>query len=129
MISKKLLIKELRNQKKSYKEIGDILHISKQRVHQIYKNYQATDKKIRREIIERDGKKCTICNSFLKIEVHHIDGDKKNNKKSNLITLCRKCHIKVDSEDRKNIRGYSAHFYYGGVAVKKRKPLIKKIVK
>ena len=29
-------------------------------------------------------------------DVHHIDYDKKNNSKKNLITLCRSCHAKTN---------------------------------
>jgi hypothetical protein len=30
------------------------------------------------------------------LTVHHIDGNKKNNSKQNLISLCQKCHLRLD---------------------------------
>jgi hypothetical protein len=30
------------------------------------------------------------------LTVHHIDGDKENNSKHNLIALCQKCHLRLD---------------------------------
>jgi 5-methylcytosine-specific restriction endonuclease McrA len=64
----------------------------------------------RRKVLKRDNKKCQICgykHSKTKkrryIDVHHIipyrefNGDWQNaNKLSNLITLCRSCHSKVE---------------------------------
>lgn len=38
------------------------------------------------------GKKCEKCSSERKLQTHHIDGDKKNNEKENIMTLCKKCH-------------------------------------
>lgn len=39
---------------------------------------------------------CQFCDSMDDICVHHIDYNKENCKESNLITLCRKCNIKVN---------------------------------
>lgn len=30
------------------------------------------------------------------LTVHHIDGDKQNSKKQNLIALCQRCHLRLD---------------------------------
>lgn len=40
-------------------------------------------------------KKCEVCSSERHIESHHIDSDKSNNSKSNLIDLCSSCHRQV----------------------------------
>jgi hypothetical protein len=32
------------------------------------------------------------------LTVHHIDGDKKNSTKQNLIALCQRCHLRLDLE-------------------------------
>lgn len=40
-------------------------------------------------------KRCVMCCSVQRIEVHHIDGDPANNAVSNLVPLCRVCHRKV----------------------------------
>lgn len=55
--------------------------------------------KLKEEIRIRDNRKCRKCritegDSGYKLDVHHIDRDKKNNKKSNLISLCHSCHSK-----------------------------------
>jgi len=40
----------------------------------------------------------TSCSNLTKIvlTVHHIDADKKNNNKQNLIALCQRCHLRLD---------------------------------
>ena len=53
---------------------------------------------LRRSIRKRDGLKCTICNTNKKVlDVHHIDKNKDNCHPSNLITLCRSCHRRVEA--------------------------------
>lgn len=43
------------------------------------------------------------------IQVHHIDGNKLNNKKENLKCLCIRCHANVDEKHRYNFsKGYNA---------------------
>jgi hypothetical protein len=49
----------------------------------------------KKEIRKRDNNTCQICLKFGK-DVHHIDYNKKNCNSNNLITLCRKCHIKTN---------------------------------
>lgn len=39
-------------------------------------------------------KKCSICGKDGKLDVHHKDGDYKNNNLDNLTYLCRSCHTK-----------------------------------
>ena len=46
-------------------------------------------------VLKRDDNKCQICFDNLKLQIHHLDGDKKNNKINNLITLCYECHRKL----------------------------------
>jgi len=50
---------------------------------------------LRRSIRERDHYTCQLCNQY-GYSVHHIDYDKKNCNPENLITLCRKCHLKTN---------------------------------
>lgn len=38
---------------------------------------------------------CEICGSDRNVDVHHIDGNPRNNDLSNLQRLCRSCHIKA----------------------------------
>jgi len=43
---------------------------------------------------------CQTCKSNKKIGIHHIDGDKTNNKSNNHQTLCEKCHFKIHTTFR-----------------------------
>jgi len=60
--------------------------------------------KLKESIRKRDKCRCKLCNkkqNNLKgrhktLHVHHIDYDKTNCKKSNLISLCWKCHLKTN---------------------------------
>lgn len=48
-----------------------------------------------RQIKKKDLKQqeCICCNNHsLKMHIHHLDGNSKSNKKSNLICVCEKCH-------------------------------------
>lgn len=40
-------------------------------------------------------RKCIICGYDRVIDVHHIDGDKKNNSPNNLVPLCRNHHAEI----------------------------------
>lgn len=122
LIDKKSLILELRNQKKSYQEIGEILGISKQRVHQILLFYRPVPRAVRKQTIGRDKSKCVACGSKKNLEIHHINGDTKDNSKMNLITLCRKCHNKIDKIERQNTRGSNAFYRYGEEIRPKKNP-------
>ena len=35
---------------------------------------------------------CVLCRSDILLEMHHIDGNRKNNDRSNRVILCMKCH-------------------------------------
>lgn len=48
---------------------------------------------IRNEILKRDNFKCSFCGSNKDIEVHHKNKNRLDNRKNNLITLCKKCHL------------------------------------
>lgn len=39
--------------------------------------------------------KCEVCGKRGRLDVHHKDGNEKNNDPSNLQVLCRSCHMKV----------------------------------
>lgn len=56
---------------------------------------------LREQIRQRDNYACQECDKKqdelgYKLNVHHIDYDKTNNKPENLISLCRSCHIKTN---------------------------------
>jgi len=40
----------------------------------------------------RDRYACRKCGATDDLEVHHVDGDWRNNELGNLITLCHDCH-------------------------------------
>jgi 5-methylcytosine-specific restriction endonuclease McrA len=48
------------------------------------------------EVRKRDGNKCVQCSSTEHLDVHHINPVSHGGRsvKSNLVTLCRKCHNK-----------------------------------
>jgi 5-methylcytosine-specific restriction endonuclease McrA len=56
-------------------------------------------RKLKESIRKRDNHICQICNKQQKqkkLDVHHIDYNKENCQESNLITLCRRCNLKVN---------------------------------
>lgn len=72
-----------------------------------YKEYHPEWKKISKSIIEKAKNMCDLCNaengephwktgSKVVLTVHHIDGNKQNNSKINLIALCQRCHLRLD---------------------------------
>ena len=53
--------------------------------------------KLREQIRKRDRYRCQQCfrhqnESSRRLDIHHIDFNKKNNNPNNLIALCRNCH-------------------------------------
>jgi len=58
--------------------------------------------KIRAEVLGRDGYVCRICRRDgveAKLNVHHIEYDRKRNDIADLVTLCDKCHRAVHAEN------------------------------
>ena len=57
--------------------------------------------------------KCDICNKIdIRLECHHKDGDRTNNKLSNLQILCVSCHKKIEYKNgrrRKGEKGYPSY--------------------
>ncbi len=56
---------------------------------------------LKRKIRKRDNYTCQECGWTQeqigqKLDIHHIDYDKKNNKPENLISLCRSCHTQTN---------------------------------
>lgn len=58
------------------------------------------NKEVKLRILERNNFTCQLCSEYSKyvkrLHVHHIDYDKKNTNKDNLITLCHSCHSKTN---------------------------------
>jgi len=65
---------------------------------------------LRKLLIKDVGNCCEICNNSIWIdipitlEIHHIDGDNKNNELKNLQILCPNCHSQTDNYKAKNIK-------------------------
>ncbi len=57
---------------------------------------------LKRKILERDNNICQECGKKTKrkLDVHHIDYNKRNNKENNLISLCKSCHSKTNFKRR-----------------------------
>lgn len=61
------------------------------------------NEELKEKIRERDGRKCRVCGEpegDRKLDVHHIDYDKKHSVEDNLISLCSGCHILTTVGDR-----------------------------
>ena len=58
------------------------------------------DKTAMKAALERDGHKCVITGSEKGIQVHHIDGDRTNNRLDNLVTLSKKIHQTIHNGAR-----------------------------
>lgn len=72
------------------------------------KKYPVLFQNRRRFVFLRDNFCCQDCgenlkNDDLRRHCHHIDKNTRNNKYSNLITLCPSCHSKADSNNKKFI--------------------------
>ena len=59
-------------------------------------NYIKLRKKLSSEFV-----KCENCDIMKATQVHHINKDRKNNKRENLTVLCRRCHV---SKHFKNVK-------------------------
>lgn len=92
---RKEAIYELRKQGISFKEIAIKMGISRQRIHQIYKDYRITPTREREIAIDIARNRCVVCGSKENIEIHHLDGDTNNNEQCNLMVLCRNCHHRL----------------------------------
>ena len=60
-------------------------------------------KKLRQETLERDGRKCVICEAKDKLCVHHILYRRNHSEfqaePNNLITVCKRCHWAIHKLD------------------------------
>jgi len=100
---------ELRNQGMPYTNIGKVFGISRARAHQIISGYgdllHSNNSNgwyaiIVQEVKDRDGQKCQKCGSNECLVIHHIDRDDRNNRQTNLVTLCSSCHGIIHAQPR-----------------------------
>jgi len=52
----------------------------------------------RRAIRRRDNGACVRCGGRFVLGVHHLDGNRRNHAKENLVTLCEPCHRAAEAE-------------------------------
>lgn len=75
---------------------------SKERQLKDYKEYVKSSSLKKHLIIDR-GHRCEMClnhewlNRIITLELHHIDGNNKNNQENNLQLLCPNCHSTTDN--------------------------------
>jgi len=69
------------------------------------------DKEYKQDIRDRDGNRCLNPDCWKKdgmLSIHHIDYDKKNCKPSNLITVCRSCNSRANTDRQWHKAWYKA---------------------
>lgn len=75
------------------------------------------NKELKEKIRKRDNYRCQECfrhqnelfiknGKSYKLDIHHIDYDKKNNNEANLISLCRNCHAQTNFDRNNWIKYY-----------------------
>lgn len=67
-----------------------------------WSNAHASARNINRLILQKD--KCEICGDDKNLDIHHIDGNWRNNNLDNLQCLCRSCHMKIEKGGNYRIR-------------------------
>jgi len=69
---------------------------------------------INRKLFKDIDKKCSKCNSRVRVSIHHKDRNRLNNIKENLILLCNSCHSKLHlEEDRERCKKCGRMFNKG----------------
>ena len=86
----------LYNKIKNYSRTGDLLGISRQRVHQIVTSYHNLGRSGRKNKY-RDFEMCKVCGQFKAKALHHKDFNNQNDSKENLLPVCTKCHYNIHS--------------------------------
>jgi hypothetical protein len=52
-------------------------------------------KALRRQILERDGERCTLCGASERLHIHHVNLNRTDDNPDNLLTLCEICHARI----------------------------------
>ena len=85
----------------TYQEIADTHGVSRQRVHQVIREYDTVKPAIAKKY-KKDS--CELCGTTERLTIHHKDKNWRNNDPNNLQTVCFPCHKKNEpmGEVRKN---------------------------
>ena len=78
---------------KKYQATGRLYLVGKERWS--WKNGLSAVRNKEGSIRKQMSQICELCDK-LTYDIHHKDGNLKNNKLENLMALCRKCHMKLD---------------------------------
>jgi hypothetical protein len=99
LLDKKLIF-QLYKRRHTQAEIARTMGVTRQRIHQILRNYQSggTNTKWRIKMLEND---CQICYDKAVI-LHHIDHNSHNNSENNLLPVCCRCHIELHRGGKHN---------------------------
>ena len=54
---------------------------------------RAAWRRLRVEVLTRDGWRCRKCGKAGRLEVHHVDHNPRNDALGNLVTWCVSCHV------------------------------------
>ena len=80
-----------------YAEIGRTINVSRQRIHQLLKEYKNTARQGRVLKYRQLLKKCKVCRNKA-TNLHHIDFNNKNDDLTNLLSICKECHYKIHKD-------------------------------
>lgn len=86
----------------SYSRTANQLGISRQRVHQVVRNYHNFGREKRLKLYSFFKEICEVCLVFPSKHFHHKNGDNTNDTKENLVSVCIKCHQKIHQDMREN---------------------------
>lgn len=114
----KEILLSLREKGKTYQDIADLFNVSRQLIWSIVNNYHSPNEKEnddkeknkanfggnKEKSLERDDFRCQICWRTQKecqklfkrkLDTHHLNGNKKDNRLENLISVCVQCHSEI----------------------------------
>ncbi len=98
---------ELFKQGFTYEEIGETFKVSRQRIHQILKNYKHSGRKGRLKKYNyrnRNWGECRDCKVNVAEILHHIDFINSHDGVYNLVALCKACHIKRHKAHKEKLK-------------------------